>query len=248
MHLSNTQKKLLIIFLPLLFATEGRCQIGNLLSFDDKLIHFGIQIGYTQSKFDLIYTEDDDVRSVLQGATSYYNAGFHIAVIGDLRINRYLNLRFLPGLTLITRKMDYAWEPVYFEQHPLLEPSRTVESVYGDLPLEIKFRAWRWNNFRPYVTAGGCYGFDFASLRKNKNNTEESIIRLNSSDLRYTIGVGVDVFLHYIKFAIEMKMSFGLLDLEVPDNELYTQSVNGMKSRTFMLGFTFEGANDIISK
>ena len=116
-----------------------------------------------------------------------------------------------------------------------------MESVYGDIPLELKFRAVRWNNFRPYLTAGASYGFDFASLRKNRNQTNQSIVRLQPHDLRYSMGVGFDVFLRYVKFAIEFKMAFGLVDLKVQDPDIYIRSFDNLKSRTFMLSFTFEG-------
>lgn len=215
--------------------------LGNLMSFDDKPLHYGIQVGLTRSKFDLEFTHDDNLRAAVQGTASYYTAGFHISVIGDLRLNRYFNLRAMPGIILIDRDIYYNWEPGYALTHPLLEEHRTVESVYGTLPLEIKFRAWRWYNFRPYLTGGGSYNFDFSSLRKNKNNTEESIIRLNATEFRYSIGVGVDIFLRYVKFALEMKVSFGINDLQVLDDEIYTHSIDGMHSRTIMFGFTFEG-------
>ncbi|KWW32077.1 MAG: PorT protein [bacterium P3] len=216
-------------------------QIGNLMSFDDKLLHYGIRVGLSRSKFDLEFTRDDDIRTAVQGTASYYSEGFHIAVVGDLRVGRYFNLRALPGITLIDRDIYYNWEPGYMAAHPLLERHRSVESVYGDLPLEIKFRAWRWNNFRPYLTGGGSYSFDFSSLRKNKNNNDESIIRLNSNEFRYTVGVGADFFLRYVKFAVELKMAFGINDLHILDNELYTRSIDGMHSRTLMISFTFEG-------
>ena len=90
-------------------------------------------------------------------------------------------------------------------------------------------------------SAGVSWGFDFASLWKNQNNNDESIIRLNLNDLRYTAGVGFDFFLRYVKFAIELKMNFGLLDLKVPDEDIYIRSMDVMHSRTFMLSFTFEG-------
>lgn len=217
------------------------CQVGNLGKFDSRLLHYGIQVGLTMSKFDLEYTADETLRRDLQGTTSYFAPGFHIAVIGDLRLGNWFNLRLLPGVTLITRDVSYAWEPTYLASHRLAETSRNVESVYGDFPLEIKFRAMRYNNFRPYLTAGISYGFDFASLRKNRNRTDESIIRLEASDLRYTMGLGFDVFLRYVKFAIDLKMTFGLPDLKVEDPDVYIRAFDYLNSRTFMLSFTFEG-------
>ena len=221
---------------------SSQAQLGNLGHFDNKLLHWGIQVGYTQSKFDLDFSQDDSLRSTLQGTTSYYAPGFHIAIVcPDLRINNWFNLRLLPGVTLVTRTMDFSWEQGYLETHRLAERSRNVESVYGDIPLELKFRSVRWNNFRPYLTAGGSYGFDFASLRKNRNRTNQAIVRLQPHDLRYTMGVGFDVFLRYVKFAIEFKMAFGLVDLKVEDPDIYIRSFDNLKSRTFMLSFTFEG-------
>ena len=223
------------------FFTSAHAQVGNLGKFDSRLLHYGIQVGYTHSKFDLEYTHDDALRETLQGTTSYYAPGFHIAVIGDLRLGNWFNLRILPGVTLITRDVTYSWEQNYLATHRLAELSRKVESVYGDFPIEIKFRAMRWGNFRPYLTGGISYGFDFASLRKNRNRTDESIIRLEPNDFRYTMGLGFDVFLRYVKFAIDLKMTFGLIDLRVEDPDVYIQAFEHLHSRTFMLSFTFEG-------
>lgn len=237
-----TKTKIGLLLLLLSLCGGARGQIGHLMNFDNRLLHFGIQVGYVSSKFDLVYTDDESIRALLQDATSYYSPGFHVAVIGDLRLTRFLNLRLLPGVSLLNRDINYSWSEAYAATNHLLEPKRTVESVYGDLPIELKFRSMRWENFRPYLTAGVSYGFDFASLKKNKNNSDESIIRLNSSDFRYSMGVGFDCFLRYVKFALELKMSFGIPNLIVPDeSDIYTSGTTVLKSRTFLLGFTFEG-------
>lgn len=91
------------------------------------------------------------------------------------------------------------------------------------------------------MITGIRYGFDFASLKNNKNQTDESIIRLKPGDLSYTTGVGFDFYFPYFKFAIELKMGFGLTDLKVPDDTYYTQSFESIKSRTFTLSITVEG-------
>ena len=215
--------------------------MGNLGQFDRRLLHYGIQVGLVESKFDLAFSEDDALRQTLQGVTSYYTPGFHIAVIGDMRLNDYLNLRLLPGVTIVSRNITYSWESAYLASHRLAEGERLAESVYGDIPLELKFRAQRHNDFRPYLTTGVSYGFDFASLRRNRNRNNESIVRLQPNDLRYTMGLGFDFFLRYVKFAIELKMNFGILDLKVPDDDIYIRSMDNMLTRTFMISFTFEG-------
>lgn len=229
------------LLLLLALAVDVQAQVNYLMGLDKKKIHFGIQLGYTQSKFEDAYTQDDEVRGQLQGTTSYYTPGFHLAIIGDLRLGNYFNFRLLPGLTLINRTLNYSWTQAYLDAHHGADAKRSVESVYGELPFDFKFRAVRYGNFRPYLTVGASYGFDFASMRNNKNNNDQSIIRLNTSDFRYTAGVGFDFFMRYVKFAIEMKMTFGLANLKVEDDDLYTRSVDFINTRTLMIGFTFEG-------
>lgn len=235
------KRHIILTILLIAFCSTMQAQVQYLAGFDKKKVHYGIQIGYTQSKFEDAYTIDEEVRQSMYGSGSYYTPGFHLAVLADLRLGNYFNFRVLPGLTLINRTLNYNWSPEYLLAHPGADKKRNVESVYGEIPIDIKFRAFRWRNFRPYLTAGGSYGFDFASMRNNKNNNDQSIIRLNTSDLRYTMGVGLDFYMRYVKFAIEMKMSFGISDLKIPDDDLYTRSVDFINTRTFMLGFTFEG-------
>ena len=192
-------------------------------------------------KFDLHYTDDEAVREDILGTTSYYSPGFHINQINDFRLGYHLNLRLMPGITLISRDMAYVWSDDYTSTHWKYDTRRSVESVYGELPVEFKFRAMRYSDFRPYLIAGASGGFDFASLFKNRNNNDESIIRLKPWDIRYTMGVGFDFFLPYVKFAIELKMAFGIVDLRVVEDDIYTQSIDYLNSRTFMLSFTFQG-------
>lgn len=232
---------LLLLCLSATLASTAQNAPVHLGKFDERKVHFGIQVGYTMSKFDLHYTADDAVRENILGTSSYYSPGFHINEINDFRLGEHLNLRLMPGITLISRDMAFVWSDDYTSTHWKYDTRRIVESVYGELPVEFKYRAMRYYDFRPYLIAGGSCGFDFASFFKNRNNNDESIIRLKPFDLRYTIGMGFDFFLPYVKFAIELKMAFGLLDLRVDDDDIYTQSSTDLRSRTFMLSFTFQG-------
>lgn len=219
--------------------TQG--QIIQLGSYDKRPIHFGIQLGMTQSKFEFTASTDEELGELLHGATSYYMPGFLISILAaDIRLGNHLSFRCLPGVMLTTRSIEYSWDQNTASSH-LYEPYRNVESVYGELPIELKYRALRWRNFRPYVTGGVSYGFDLASLRDNRNNTNESIIRLSPTDLRYTTGVGLDFFLRYVKFAIEFKMGFGLSDLKINDDDIHSQITTDLYSRTYTICISFEG-------
>lgn len=233
-------KSICIIMVFLLCVTHAQGQVTQLGSYDKRPAHYGIQLGITQSKFEFTASTDEQLGELLHGATSYYMPGFLISVLADIRLGNFFSIRCLPGVMLTTRSLEYSWNENTASSH-IYEPSRSVESVYGELPIEIKYRALRWKNFRPYMTGGISYGFDFASLRDNRNNTNESIIRLSSTDFRYTTGVGLDFFLRYVKFAIEFKMGFGLSDLKVNDDDIHSQIATDLYSRTYTICISFEG-------
>ena len=47
---------------PLSTFHSALAQVGNLGQFDSRTLHYGIQVGLTESKFDLRFSEDDELR------------------------------------------------------------------------------------------------------------------------------------------------------------------------------------------
>ena len=94
----------------------------------------------------------------------YKRQGFNVGLIGDLRVNKYINIRIEPGLY-------YSKRDLIFHKHPLFTDDsdrfREVKSTYIHLPLMVKFSAARINNFRPFVLAGISSDFNLSSNHKN---------------------------------------------------------------------------------
>jgi hypothetical protein len=67
------------------------------------------------------------------------------------------------------------------------------------------------------------------------------VVKLYKHDFGYEAGAGLDFFLPYFKFGIELKMSLGLRNLLVPDNTIYALSLDRLRSKVFLISFTFEG-------
>ena len=137
-EITNKGWIIVLYCLFLSFTAQAQTSAGNLGMFDHRTLHYGIQVGYTQSKFDLAYSENDTLRQTLQGVTSYYAPGFHIAVIGDLRLGNWFNLRLLPGVTIVTRTLGYSWENGYLATHRLAERSRNA-SQEDSMPRMVTF-------------------------------------------------------------------------------------------------------------
>ena len=92
------------ILLVVLFSGIGSaCRAeGNLPFVDQKLIHFGFLLGVNAMDFRV--NPNDSAR------VSMEEPGFTVGIISDLRINRYLNLRFIPTLHFGERALNYPFK------------------------------------------------------------------------------------------------------------------------------------------
>ena len=59
-------------------------------------------------------------------------------------------------------------------------------------------------------------------------------------DIAAEVGAGFDFYTGYFKLGIELKMSYGLLNVAKNDNYMYTNSFDSLRNKTFQLSFTFE--------
>jgi hypothetical protein len=80
-----------------------------------------------------------------------------------------------------------------------------------------------------------------ATRSKKRTSGNDIYLKLKASDLQAQVGVGIDFYLQYFKFAIEAKMSYGTLNLLKNENNILTNSVQSLRSKSFHLSFLFEG-------
>jgi hypothetical protein len=84
---------------------------------------------------------------------------------------------------------------------------------------------------------------DLASKRKTQTSTDpnEQIVKLKRDDFGYEVGAGAEFYLQYFKFAIEAKLSMGTKNLLIKDNTVYSNSIDKLNSKVFLISLTFEG-------
>ena len=80
-----------------------------------------------------------------------YSPGFTVGVLGELYLNTFLSLRFIPTLHFGDKKV------VFREQASGEEYSQSMKSAYLSVPIDLKFAAERFNNYRPYVVQCSCF-------------------------------------------------------------------------------------------
>ena len=198
---------------------------------------------------DLFTSSNFRVENIIPHMTN----GFTVGIVGNLRLANYFDLRLIPTLSFGERKITYnivslqeSIDPQDPEKTIINEVEKsittTTHSTFVEIPLHVKYRSKRLNNTAAYVIAGANYKIDMASRKKNydENNGKPKTLNVNRHDVAAEIGAGFDFYTGYFKLGIELKMSYGLLNIAKDENFMYTNSFDNLRNKTFQLSFTFE--------
>lgn len=217
------------------FAQENR---GNLPTYYKERLHFGFTIGVNRANFIIHPAPHFERFDSLKSVTSAPKYGFNLGIISELMLHQYITLRFIPNLSFAERSLEYDFQGV-----DTIVRKKSIESTFLNFPLNVKLRSKRVDNFGAYIVAGGSYSLDLASKRKAVTNTDpnEQIVKLKRDDFGYEVGAGAEFYFEYFKFAIEGKLSIGTRDLLIHDNTIYSNSIDKLNSKVFLVSITFEG-------
>ena len=174
--------------------------------------------------------------------------GFTVGIVGNLRLANHFDLRLIPSLSFGERKIIYQIMSLQKDlvSDEITEVPRsitsTTHSTFVEFPLQVKFRSKRFYNSAAYIIAGANYKIDMASQKKNydADSGRPKTLSVNRHDIAAEVGAGFDFYTGYFKMGIELKMSYGLLNVARNDNYMFTNSFDSLKNKTFQLSFTFE--------
>ncbi len=224
---------------------QGRYKPKNLGSFDKKKYHFGFLLGFNSADMVIDRKASFEDQDSLLSVNTDNQPGFNLGIIGSLNLNKNISIRFIPTLSFEDRALTYVF---LGESRPFPATDSTVtfekriESTYIDFPINFKFRTDRLGNFAAYAVAGCRYRIDMQSEKDVKNEVaEEILVKTERNDFSVEFGGGFDFFLPYFKFGIEFKMATGVRNLLVPEDTQFSNPIDSMRSRTFLLTLTFEG-------
>ncbi len=210
----------------------------NLVYYDKKKFHFGFMLGYNMANFAIEPKTNLNEFDSLMIIETTPMSGFNIGIVSDLHLGKHFNLRFIPEISLLDRIVTYN---IKYDNQNIYKVNKKIESVSLDFPLLLKFKSIRIQNVRFYVIGGAQYSLDLASqAKKQSQNSNVTQLKLLRHDLQTQVGVGVDMYMNLFKFAIEFKMSYGMLNLLKNEDNLYTNSIDHLNSKIFHLSFLFE--------
>lgn len=249
---------LLLLALTLAFLTETQAQqkrkVTYLQGYDDAPYHFGFLLGFNMMGYNLNlkdgFQEEDHTGDQLPQPTNdtyrinsvenKMGPGFSVGVVGDLRLGRYFNLRLLPTLTLGAYKtIEYRLNTGNTEK------SVDRGAVFMEWPLHLKYRSKRYNNIGAYIISGLNYKMYLSGTKKHTHNGNvPALIQIGFNDVAFEIGAGYDFYNQWFKMGVELKGSFGLLNIlktdEIYPEFLYNVPFKALKNNQLQLSFTFE--------
>ncbi len=207
----------------------------NFLEFNQKPYYFGITLGTNSSSFKPFRSKEfllsDDIRVV----ESVKGPGFNLGIVTNLKIGEYFDFRFLPTLSFAERNINYGKSS---RQYP--NSQRTVESVFVEMPFQMRYKSAPYRDKRLFVIAGVKYGFDVASDSRSKQ--AETLVKIAPNDFAVEYGAGIQIFFPFFIFSPEFKISQGIGNTLIFNPNLEESTVlEKVLSRTFTISLHFEG-------
>ena len=204
---------------------------------DQRRLHWGFMFGLQIQDMEMRNNGfiDPETGEQWYADIDNYNPGFSVGVLGEMRINKLLSLRLTPTMHFGQRHI------LFHEQVSGQDTTQNLKSTYISLPIDVKFAAPRYNNFRPYFIAGVAPSIDLTSHKHRAIYTKPF-------DCFLEVGMGCDIYLPFFKLIPELKFSFGLLDILKKDRKdlidgtlmKYTNSLDKAHSKMITLTLYFE--------
>ena len=230
----------LSVITTLLWAILGGTNISiaqrnapNMPEHDTKPYYFGITFGFNYSAFQISQTENFAFHDTFMLVQPAYGPGFNLGIMGNLRVNKLLDLRFIPALVFSEKRIRTV-DQFYAEE------KRSIESIYMNLPFQLKIKSDRIHNFRFYGLAGGKFDYDLAANARSRRQDEW--LRVSPIDLGIELGVGFEFFYPNFIFSPEIKVSQGFLNSHYQDSAIpLSNTINSMRTRMFIISIHLEG-------
>lgn len=206
-------------------------RVINKENFDKKRWSWGYFLGTNLYDFQIKYNEK--VEDIAVNKTPSFNVG----LIGNMRINDYLDLRLEPGVVFSNRNLTF---PNFQNEN---DRFRELNSSYMHIPLLLKFSSKRINNFKPFVVGGASVSYNLSSNENNPQDNSSGQFRLKTQNYYYEVGFGIDFYLEYFKFTPSIRGVFGMNDELVRDqdpNSPWTSQIESLKTRGIFINFTFQ--------
>ena len=220
-------------------AQRSRFRFQNRLDHDERPYHFGFSLGLNTMNYAITPVENLQQDYGFEYVLQEPDYGFHIGIVSNLKLDRFLDLRFIPTISFGDRYIEY-YDDISDWDNRKPGEDQDFEVTTLEFPLHLKYKSARMVNTRVYVIGGFKYTHDLASIQLGVG--DDILVRAARNDVHYELGAGFDHYFYYFKFAAEIKASFGMFNLlgDGEEDAKYYDSIDRLNARSIMISFTFE--------
>ena len=236
-------KKFLLLIVVLITTQSisaqlfSREKVLNNENFDKPRLSYGYYLGFNVYDYNIDYTSDVNDVQVLK------STGLNVGLVGNIRINDYIDIRLEPGLVISRRELNYSntfFNGISYEEKDL---SREIQSTFVHIPLLIKFSTKRVNNIKPFIVGGVSTALNLSSQENNPDDNSKNTFRVTKNNLYYELGIGIDLYLEWFKFTPSIRGVFSMQDELINDvdpKSPWTSNITQMQTRGLFINFTFQ--------
>ena len=221
-------------------------KVQNKPYIDLRPLHFGISLGLNlqDAEFRNVgpLMMDDGTTRTIACDVDIWNPGFSVGVLGDMRLSDNFNLRVSPTLHFGSKRLRFLDFDNLNDAGLPTNSTQDLNTTYLAVPIDIKFSAPRFNNYRPYMVAG-------VSPMINLAGKDQDFVALKRFDTMINVGMGCDLYLPFFKLIPEIKFCYGLTnslnkdhasELENPVSVPFARSVDDCRTKMFVFSLYFE--------
>jgi Outer membrane protein beta-barrel domain len=232
-----------VTFIALMAAKSavGQFRQIHLPDHDEKKYYLGIGVLYNTARFQIsqhpVFLENDSVL-----VTSPENSGgFGLAGMHTYRLSPRFEIRAIfPQLMFAYKNITYSLKYPDDSKDETPTMTKKVESILVGLPIHLKFRSDRIENFRVYMFGGAKFEYDLASNARAKR--AEETVKLKKIDMGVEAGIGFNFYFPVFILSPEIKISNGLINSHSRDPDLkFSSAIDKINSRMVVFSLIFEG-------
>lgn len=235
----NILQKVFLLLLLTLTAVGIEAQKRTVMNrpyIDQRRFHYGFLAGVHMQDMELQQNGYKDAAGNQWFAEiPNFEPGFSVGILGEFYLTKHLALRLIPTMHFGTKNVTFRNAKNNERQY------QSIKSTYISLPIDLKFSAERFNNYRPYAMVGVNPVLDL-TVKKQKQ------LLLKKFDCYLEVGFGCDFYSPWFKFIPEIKFCYGLMNIIDKDRSdvidmsqlIFTESVDKGRSKMIVLTFYFE--------
>lgn len=217
-------------------------KVKNYRKFDNRIMHFGFTLGFNTADFTAYPVVGAYEKYKLTSVETKSQPGGQVGILTTVKLGHpVVRLRFIPTLSFQERLIrSYFENPDPSETKEIMNEER-INSVNLDFPLMLQFRTTRYNNFAAYALGGVQYSLDLQSQEKTPQSLTDPFIKVKKHDFQGQVGGGLEFFLPYFKFGLELKYSQSFGNVMIQDNSPYARPIDRLYNRVWWFSLIFEG-------